>query len=386
MYMNSANNLQPDSLLNVSQLAATGSDLNINIVMQWKQAQCSDCGAPSFFGTRRYFIHQHTASEVTAIRNGDTTSLDADRLADPPTNNPATHQSDMGDYRVLQDFAHWGAQNYPADHMAVLVWDHGSGWRPVNRSATNKRLSPRYRAVSQDNETNGEIETQEIPLALANLAQPIDMLIFDCSLEMMVEVAYEVRNTARVMVGSEESPPGNGYPYDRWINALKATGLNPCDVGNSIVTTFVAVYPTQSDITQSVIELSKMPPIAAALDTFGASLITHRNDQAALLQTARDSVQSYAYPDNKDLFSYAEIIRAGTTAPDLKSAAANLQSTLLGSSGVIIQSMHGSSNQTGSRGLAVYVPNQFNYLASYNDLALTHAAPRWAQFLQAQVQ
>src|SRR5262249_18499694 len=152
-----------DSLLNVSQLASVGSDSNVNIVIQWKQAQGTDCGAPSFLGTRRYFLHQHTAAQVTAILNGDTSSLDSDRPTDPPANNPNTHQADMGDYRVLQDFARWGAQNYPADNLAVVIWDHGSGWRPVNRSAGNNRLSPRFRAVSQDNETNGEIETQEIP-------------------------------------------------------------------------------------------------------------------------------------------------------------------------------------------------------------------------------
>src|SRR5882724_8091021 len=78
IYMNAANNLQPDSLLNVSQLASTGSDANVNLVIQWKQAQCVDCGSPSFFGTRRYLIHAHSVTEVAAIRGGDTTSLDPD--------------------------------------------------------------------------------------------------------------------------------------------------------------------------------------------------------------------------------------------------------------------------------------------------------------------
>src|SRR5438270_88029 len=84
--------------------------------------------------------------------NGNTTSLDPDRLADPATNDPTTHQSDMGSYRTLQDFVSWGSQNYPADQLAVVVWDHGSGWRNVFRSATKNKLSPRFRAVSQDNE------------------------------------------------------------------------------------------------------------------------------------------------------------------------------------------------------------------------------------------
>ena len=244
VYINAANNLQPDSLLNIAQMASVGSDSSVNIVVQWKQAACTDCGQPSFFATRRYLMKKHLAADVTAIQNGNTTSLDADRLPDPSTNDLASHQSDMGNFLTLQNFVRWGTQTYPADHLAVVVWDHGSGWRNVFRTATKNRVAPRYRAVSQDNATNNEIETWELPTAFSGPAQPLDLLVFDCSLEMMAEVAYEVRNSARVMIGSEESPPGAGYPYDAWLTALKSTGTDPCNLSSSILTTFLSAYPT----------------------------------------------------------------------------------------------------------------------------------------------
>ena len=62
IYMDAANNLQPFSLQNVAQIASTGSDANVNIVLQWKQTSASEIkGAngpvtPSFIGTRRYFV------------------------------------------------------------------------------------------------------------------------------------------------------------------------------------------------------------------------------------------------------------------------------------------------------------------------------------------
>ena len=397
VYINAANNLQPDSLLNMGQMAAVGSDNNVNIVVQWKQANCVDCGAPSFNGTRRYLVKAHSSNDVQAIKGGNTSSLEADRLADPATNNALTHQSDMGDYRNLKDFITWGATTYPSDHLAVVVWDHGSGWRPAYQDRSivaahdnvlpGTRLWPKRdssRAVSQDNETNNEIETTELPLAFANPPQPIDMLIFDCSLEMMTEVAYEIRNSARVYVGSEESPPGNGYPYDKWLAALKSSGLNPCDVGNEILTNFIANYPFQTDITQSVVDLSKMQAVSDSLEAFGTALLNHTNNEANLIRDARLQVRRYAYTDNKDLYSYAEIIRAHTSYDDLKNAAANLQATLRAVNGAVIYNGHGVSN-TGSNGMAIYVPAKPDYLTSYSRLALTHSAPHWAQFLQSQL-
>ncbi len=386
VYINAANNLQPDSLLNVAQMASVGSDGNVNIVVQWKQALCVDCGQPSFFGTRRYLLKQHSAADVSAITNGNTSSLDPDRLADPTTNDPTTHQSDMGSYQTLQKFVQFGTQNYPSNQMALVVWDHGSGWRNVFRSAGTSKLASARRAVSQDNETNNEIETWELPTALSGLSQPIDMLIVDCSLEMMAEVAYEVRSSARVMVGSEESPPGAGYAYDAWLTALKSSGTDPCKVGNSILTTFIAAYPSATDITQAVVDLSKMPTVATNLDAFGASLFSHLTDQATVITNARNNAQSYAYPENKDLYHYADLIRTTTTAADLKQAAFNLEASLRGKGAAIIFTGHGTTSQANSDGMAVYVPEPFTYLTTYNNLALTHAAPHWAQFLQAQKQ
>ena len=33
----------------------------------------------------------------------------------------------MGDSQTLSDFLTWGVKNYPADHMALILWDHGGG-------------------------------------------------------------------------------------------------------------------------------------------------------------------------------------------------------------------------------------------------------------------
>ena len=381
VYINAANNLQPDSLTNIAQMASVGSDSRVNIVVQWKQAStgCSDCGTPSYDATRRYFIRQHSGADVAQIQAGNTSVLDSDRLADPPTNSNGT--SDMGDWRVLKDFVNWGAANYPATHLMVIVWNHGSGWRPTTRAAQ------RYvtRAVSQDNQTNNEIQTTEIPQGLAGTAQPIDVLAFDASLMQMVEVAYEVRNSARVLLGSEESPPGAGYPYDKWLTDLKSSGTSPCATSNSILNEFIAAYPSNSNITQSLIDLSKMDTVAARLNEFAAALRARSNLDATVIANARNNVQNYAYPENKDLYHYAELIRTGTSDTALQTAAVNLQNALRSTDGAVLRSRHGQFQQSNSNGLAVYIPRPGAYLQTYNELALTRVT-QWDEFLQGQLQ
>ena len=409
IYMNAANNLQPDSLINVGQMASVGSDSNVNIVLQWKQTTAAQINnpfgddTPSFVGTRRYLIHKHTAADVNNIQNNhDTSSLDSDRLADPSTNtfdaSTGAQMSDMGNVNTLANFIQWGVNAYPADNIAVLIWNHGSGWRPVYNLSRAAGVLPLpiinirgRRAFSQDDNTTNEIQTWEMPTAFAGVTTPVDMLIFDASLEQMTEVAYQDRKLARVQVGSEESPPGAGYPYDKWLTDLKNSGKNPCDVGGSIVQEFVNNYAGQTGITQSYVDLSKMDAVSAALEALGTALLPHVNDQAAIIAAARTNAVHYGegaalYEGFIDLYGFADNLANTTTQADVKTAANNLKTALVGTSGAILQNGRGASDETNSHGLSVYIPAPGNYLASYSNLSLATAAPHWTQFIKSQTQ
>ncbi len=408
IYMNAANNLQPDSLLNVGQMASVGSDANVNIVLQWKQTIASQINnpfgddTPSFVGTRRYLIHKHTGADVNNIENShDTTSLDPDRLPDPSTNtldsSIGAQSSDMGNINTLANFIQWGVSTYPADNIAVVIWNHGSGWRPVYNSSRAASIGalPKInvrgrRAFSQDDNSRNEIQTWELPSAFVGLAAPVDALVFDASLEQMMEVAYQDRKLARIQVGSEESPPGRGYPYDKWLTDLKTSGKNPCDLAGNIVQEFVNVYSGQTGITQSYVDLSKMDNVRAALDALGASLLTHINDQAAVIAGARVNAAHYGegaslYEGFIDLNGFADGIATTSTRPDLQAAAKAVKAALVGANGAILLN-GGGSDEANSHGLSVYVPSPGNYLPAYGSLSLAADAPHWRQFLQAQVQ
>jgi hypothetical protein len=395
IYLNAANNLSSFSFQNVSQMMAVGSDATLNIVLQWKLGNCSDCGTyPSSFAanggdTRRYLIKQHNASDIAAVNAGNTASLSADQVGD-------IGDVDMGSYLTLQNFIQWGAKAYPANNLAVVVWDHGSASLPINRSVKNTKIKAIKRAVSFDDETNDEIETQEIMLALANPPQPIDLIIFDCSLEQTVEVEYQLRNSARLMVAGEDSPPGAGYPYNLWLADLKQNGTNPCNVGADIVNEFVnnSAYVGDTDITQSIIDLSKMNGVGTAAANLVTTMIQHKSDAGSVIAMARNDDQSYAYSDGynqEDLWLFADAIRRCAATSDLVNAATSLQTSLIGSSGAVLMSRVNATSDPGSYGVAVYLPPASQYDSIYtqsfegNPLAWD-AATNWSTFLQDQTQ
>lgn len=437
IYMNAANNLQPFSLVNVAQMASVGSNANLNIVLQWKQSSSSQSHffstvsiytTPSFVGTRRYLIKKHSAVDINAIAPpnvttdssvvGNTTSLDPDRLANPAADtltdngNPT---ADMGDYRTLLDFVQWGTRTYPADHIAVVVWDHGSAaLNVINRSALHAGTAPNgpvltriatkpiTRGLSQDCTTGNQIATQQIPLGLVNPMQPIDALIIDCSLQGTTEMAYDARNSARVYIASEESPPGLGYPYDVWLTYIQNTVAGPCDIGSNLITDTLAAFPAETDITQSMIDLSMMTSVGTALNAFGASLAKYESSQAALLKSDRQAAQYFDFAEYKDLYDFADIVRRNSTAPsDLQASAGTLESTLLGTNGAVLMSAHGAAVSSSgfseklASGLSIFLPgpdepssvdNTTGFDSAWLALGLASAAPNWATFLKNQQQ
>src|SRR5262249_4153958 len=109
VFMNAANNLQPFSGPNFNQMETVGSTGDLNIVVEWKQATCSDCGTPSFIGTRRYFV----------TKDNNTNSVTSQLVQD------LGNGVDMGSAQELTNFVTWAQSRYPADHYALVMWDHG---------------------------------------------------------------------------------------------------------------------------------------------------------------------------------------------------------------------------------------------------------------------
>lgn len=382
VYLDAANNLRDFGPLNFNQMEQVGSTSDVNIVVQWKQAQCSDCGTSSWYGTRRYFVTKN--NDITKNGGNGTDVVGSTLVQDLGAN------VDMGSYTTLHDFITWGQQNYPADHTALVIWDHGSGWYliPGYRSAS-RTAKPAARSLAFDDATLDAIDVWQLPQALS-VTPKVDMVIMDCSLMQMLEVAYEMRNSTGVVVGSEESPPGFGYPYHLFLGDLVGNpNMTAAQLGADIVNQTLAYYtqnktlnPDQNN-TQSAVDTSKLQALANSMNSFANALMSHATDSAAGLATARTNAESYdpgaGYGDFKDLFDYADQVKANVSASDVQIAANNVQAAL---NAAIITNGHGPGHPK-SHGLSIYVPASSSFDQNYGKLAFANATT-WPQWLQRQ--
>ncbi|MEQ1935220.1 MAG: clostripain-related cysteine peptidase, partial [Fimbriimonadaceae bacterium] len=342
VFLNAANDLNSFSPLNVNQMETAAGNPDVRYVLQWKQSTTRFPNS-SFDGTRRYLV------------SPDTTAAIASELVQDMGSGV-----DMGKPQTLKDFLDWAKTYYPADHYGVIIWNHGNGWR--------RKPEKQTRAVSYDDETGNAIQIWELQAGMAG--HHFDFIAWDSSLMQMQEVAYEVRDKADFIVGSEESPPAEGYRYDALFSVFRDNpNGTPRDLTKAFVDTTLGYggYAGRK-ITQSVLDPTKLPALATATNTLAQQLLANGPALSSIIPSIRLSAQSYSQQSTppryyRDLVDVCLKLESQTAIPGVLNACVAVRNAV---SQAIVWEGHNSSS-AGSRGISIdFTPGNV-FLSSATD-------------------
>jgi hypothetical protein len=349
VFLNAKNNLEPFAFPNFEQMASIGSTPEVNLVVEMgrpKNHYSFKFGAWS--KTLRFLIERNAVpTEAKAIEDLGATN--------------------MGDAGSLVDFVRWGRKTYPAKRTMLVIWNHGQGWRAPPEAGVPPAdpAVPHggYRYVSNDDDTGDKLYNRAIQDALADLLgdERIDLLAFDACLMAMVETAYAFRGVARVMVGSEELEPGNGWDYTQWLQPLvDAKGMvEAAELGRLLVRGMKKAYGDTDPTTLSAADLDNVSALASAISAFSETAIPLLGSKRDAFRAARDACKNYAPPyelHSIDLGHYMEQIEKNVASPALKQRAADVRTRV---TELIIENYASAMRQGGfgSTGVAIYYPN-----------------------------
>ncbi len=355
VFLNGKNDLEMAGLLNMNQMEMVGSNKDINIVVEMGrmngQAQGDTDLDGNWTGVRRYYVTKDT---------------DTEHITSRIVFQQASY--DMGDYKQAVNFLKWTKQNYPAQKYLLILWDHGTGWMdPQQKKKDNNK------GISFDDETGNYIRTKQIGDILKE-GGAVDILAFDACLMQMTEVATEVKDKTKVIVGSEETVPGTGYPYNLWLAALaKKPSMSEEELGAVMVEAYKQFYAyINKGAMLSAIRSSKIAGLNSLIADF-AKLAMQVNDIEAIKKARTETIRfDILGPDDADktisffadLYQFADIMGKNMTKTD--PAAAQLKAkieelkTFISRDLVIYKGYHGNE-RTGksladANGISIYVP------------------------------
>jgi hypothetical protein len=308
---------------------------------------------------------------------------------------------------------------YPAEKYIVVLWNHGSGFRfrgdgrylvspraetsrvGIRRPLFNKSpllggLPDAAKNILSDDMTRISVDMIELGNALrdSGFVEPnkIDILGFDACLMNMLEVAYEMSNFAKFIVGSEELEPGKGWPYTLDVELLNKTQSESADeLVPKLVKNYGDFYNQESErdqwpITQSAIDLSQVKDLAASIGNFGTALAATLPDTMPKLSDIREQVQYYAasvdYDDYCDLVDFADLCMNNINNENVKNAAKEVISN---AKKVVKAEVHYGDSVAHSYGLTIWCPETAskyrNNIKAYELLAMTKEYGGWNKFL-----
>lgn len=228
IYMCSDNDLDAWGEMNTEQLMSVGSSGNVKFVVFWD---------PSTGPAKMYLIEKGKKTELKNFAYNN-------------------KEPNMGDPKVLAEFATYLNSKFKADHLLIDLWDHGDDFRGTIFDYTTGT------ADAMDYLTH-----QEIVNALAG--KKVEIIAADgCGLGT-VEVAYEYAIggiKAEWFVASENYVPFQGFPYDAIAAGLVNTpSLSPESLSAFMVDAYADYYQKGWLTELAAIKLPAVPAMVEEL-------------------------------------------------------------------------------------------------------------------------
>ena len=314
----------------------------------------------------------YTDEELPGIGNWDTAKL----LTVGPglfTEVADLGELNMGDPAVLADFVGRAIPRYPADHYALILWNHGS-----------------IAGVGADDSHNDGLTVPEIVsgirdgLAAAEVDR-LDLLGFDACLMGAYEVAAALADFADYLIASEEVEPLDGWDYAAFdLLAAEPETATARRLGEEIVHRYVAASgPANPTVTLSLVDLSLAAELVTALDGLRAAAAPDMATLAPTIGRTRAAAPSFGsspFPE-EDFY----MVDVGVFLQNLAEAGAPSLSDSAGDALAVYEEMIIASAAgeaaTAATGLAIHFPPYPEYY--YETWYLGTQAPVWPDFLAA---
>jgi hypothetical protein len=292
---------------------------------------------------------------------------------------------DMGSYKNLVEFSKWAMNEFPADKYFIDIWNHGAGWQ------RNANEPEQFRNISSDDVFGTEITTEQLGVAMnevsAHLGRKVDVVGMDACLMAMAEVAGEIQGSAKAMIASQDLEPGDGWPYDMFLQGFANLSDRSIESVASLLTkSFVDSYTngsqgSNSKVTLSAVNLENFGRFENALRGLSNDLINSAVSDVGFIKRFIESqkyVQKFYQSDYVDFFDVVanlknkNLLSSRAVADEVESAFKDL----------MIANNYGSYFSK-AKGLSVWLP-YFNYSthgARYRELAFSKNT-QWGDWLE----
>jgi len=229
VYMAADNSLSAMADSDLIEMKAIGSDDNLAIIAQVDKPN---------IGATRYYIAKDTSYDI-----GNLGIID------------------MCNWQTLADFLQWSVMYLPAKKYFLILWDHGTGWTLAPR----RTFGSDWSAGTEMSIANGDLN-RALKIVYDATGEKLNIIGFDACDMQQIEIAYEIKDYARVCLAPQTVWPISGFPYENiFYNFKQNPGIKENELVKQIVDKCKEYYATTQASAISAINLENLTNLKNSL-------------------------------------------------------------------------------------------------------------------------
>ncbi|HEY0845728.1 MAG TPA: pre-peptidase C-terminal domain-containing protein [Noviherbaspirillum sp.] len=327
VYVAADNNLEAAALVDINEMEAANLPQNVRVTTLVDRSPGSDA-------SRGY---SNADGDWTDTRFG-VISRDSN-LNHISSTLTSWGERNTGSASTLTEFINASALAAPADHYALVIWDHGGGISGV---------------AWDDSSYSANLSMNEVSQAISgsNVAH-FDIVGFDTCYQGVLDQAYVLRNQADYTIASQDFEPGEGWDYTNWLSVFQQSAdPSARQVATQAVDSYEAFFRAQgrNSVTLSVLNNAEVGDLATAWSSFAQAMNSAGTSAMQTLRTARAASLDFQRDTYVDLHSLMTNFMQRNSVSSLDAAA----QTVINALGDVVLETGGL---TTARGLTVYMPD-----------------------------
>lgn len=380
VYMAADNDLRNFAARNIQQMASIGSSINVNILVHLDIKISS---------TQKVTRHYYVADNASIYQMN--------------ANDPYTQSMDSGDPNTLVKTCIWVAQDFSAEHYALILWNHGTG---ILDPAKYKVSHPDFfvfdtgnhifrldrsipfidfieqgnRGVCWDDSTGNFLTNQKLSTALNYichnvLGKKFSIIGFDACLMAMIEVGNLIAPYADLMVASQEVEMGAGWDYQKTLEPFLHGAPTPVNLAKNIIAGYQRTYNSlTNDYTLSAVDLNSIATLENNVEAVATILLDAISKQSnnsvvsSIKMAAAPSICTcFEEPTYIDLYDFYANLLSNINKFKFKNTqdgnmiVSKLTTVLKNGQGLIVSAVFANvtgKNLTKAKGLSIYFPQR----------------------------
>lgn len=354
-YLNGNNATSSQAVSAMRQLEFVGSGDNIHMAAQLSRPKAMlDRWSKDWNGVRRYEIKNNgqefnagavVIDGLTGFLPGKTKGIKSPTLQD-------MGDADMGSAKTLEEFLQWGITKFPAKNYMVVMQGPSEG----------------VSGMMQDVVHDSKMTVAELGQAFKNVhektGKKIDILALNGSATNSLEVANELKDHAKYLVGSQGIQDGQSMPVAMVMNEI--ANINKDGERDALaVAQYMLLMNSMAPGALSIVDLDKIGPAKEAWDNLAKSLIgagISRDQLHDLLDRTQDfqgASKNEAYGNSRDAIHFAKLVKEEVADEKVKAAAGqaieSLEAALQGdvANGKLVEE---------ANGISVFAPTNYGFM------------------------